>query len=134
MNCRRAFQSYKCRNNSITSSAIFHTSSVGLRYSLVFTCFSFFISIELVAKRNRYICVSICLMFQMIDTGSLLMPISRPGARFSKVPKLFGCFSSDIILFVSSKQRHETLQLFKVLFPLQYMKRPASQDKRVGVL
>ena len=57
---------YKCRNNSITSIAIFHTSSVGLRYSLVFTCFSFFISIELITKRNRYICVSICLMFQRI--------------------------------------------------------------------
>ena len=70
---------YKCPNNSITNIAIFHTSSVGLRYSLVFTCFSFFISIELVTKRNRYICVSICLRFQMIDTGSLLMPISRPG-------------------------------------------------------
>ena len=68
----------KCPNNSITSIAIFHTSSVGLRYSLVFTCFSFFLSIELVTKRNRYICVSICLMFQMIDIGSL-MPISRPG-------------------------------------------------------
>ena len=48
---------YKCRNNSITSIVIFHASSVGLRYSLVFTCFSFFISIELVTKRNRYICV-----------------------------------------------------------------------------
>ena len=70
---------YNCRNNSITSIVIFHASSVGLRYSLVFTCFSFFISIELVKKRNRYICVSICLMFQMIDIGSLLMPISRPG-------------------------------------------------------
>ena len=54
-------------------------SSVGLRYSLVFICFSFFISIELVTKRNRYICGSICLMFQMIDIGSLLVPISRPG-------------------------------------------------------
>ena len=32
---------------------------VFVRYSLVFTCFSFFISIELVTKRNRYICVSI---------------------------------------------------------------------------
>ena len=63
MNCQRAFQSI----------AIFHTSSVGLQYLLVFTCFSFFILIELVTKRNRYICVSICL----IDIGSLLMPISR---------------------------------------------------------
>ena len=70
---------YKCRNNSITSIAIFHASSVGLRYSLVFIFFSFFISIELVTKRNRYICVSICLMFQMIDIGSLLLPFSRPG-------------------------------------------------------
>jgi len=70
--CRRAFQIwritdidklYKCRNNSIISIAIFHDSSVGLSYSLVCTCFSFFISIELVTKRNRYICVSICLMF-----------------------------------------------------------------------
>ena len=70
-NCRRAFEIwnlthnrhrqerklYKCRNNAITSIAIFHASSVGLRYSLVFTCFSFFISFELVTKRNRYICV-----------------------------------------------------------------------------
>ena len=70
---------YNCRNNFITSIAIFHTSSLGLRYSLVFSCFSFFISIELVTKRNPYICVSISLMFQMIDIGSLLMPISRPG-------------------------------------------------------
>ena len=28
-----------------------------------------------------------------------------PGARFSKVPKLFGRISGDIILFVSSKRR-----------------------------
>ena len=54
---------------------MFHASSVGLRYSLVFICFSFPISIELDTKRNRYICGSICLMVQMIDIGSLLMPI-----------------------------------------------------------
>ena len=76
---RKERKLYKCRNDSIISIAIFHASSVGLRYSLVCTCFSFFISIELVTKRNRYICVSICLMFQMIDIESLLMPISRPG-------------------------------------------------------
>ena len=76
----------KCRTNSITSIiAIFHTSSVGLRYSLVFTCFNFFISIELVTKRNLYICVSICLMFQMIDIGSLLMLISREFDQWSWV-------------------------------------------------
>ena len=65
-------------NVEIISIAIFHASSVGLRYSLVFICFSFFISIELVTKRNRYICGSICLMLQMTATGSLL-PIFRPG-------------------------------------------------------
>ena len=54
---------------------MFHASSVGLRYSLVFICFSFPILIELDTKRNRYICGSICLMVQMIDIGSLLMPI-----------------------------------------------------------
>ena len=32
---------YKCRNNSIISITMFHASSVGLRYSLVFICFSF---------------------------------------------------------------------------------------------
>ena len=45
LNCRRAFHNrhrqerklYKCRNNSIISIAIFHASSVGVRYSLVFT-------------------------------------------------------------------------------------------------
>ena len=62
LNCRRGLSNLthnrhrqervtECRNNFITSIAIF------LRYSLVFTCFSFFISIELVIKRNRYICV-----------------------------------------------------------------------------
>ena len=34
---------------------MFHASSVGLRYSLVFICFSFPISIELDTKRNSYI-------------------------------------------------------------------------------
>ena len=29
---------------------------------------------------------------------------------------------------------HETLQLFSFLFPLQHVKRPALQNKRVGVL
>ena len=29
-----------------------------------------------------------------------------PGTRFSNVPKLFGCISGNIILFVSSKRRH----------------------------
>ena len=80
--------------------AIFHASSVGLRYSLVFICFSFFISIELVKKRNRYICGSICLMFQMIDIGSLLMPIFRPGLSLLFIrflPPISGDFVSRSI-------------------------------------
>ena len=67
---------------------MFHASSVGLRYSLVFICFSFPISIELDTKRNGYICGSICLMVQMIDISQMIddryrIPvnayISRPG-------------------------------------------------------
>ena len=38
-----------------------------------------------------------------------------PGARFSKVPKLFGGSSSDIILFVSSKQRRLEARNFAVI-------------------
>ena len=33
------------------------------------------------------------------------VPRARPGARFSKVPKLFGRTSGDIIIFVSSKRK-----------------------------
>ena len=74
------------------SITIFHASSVGLRYSLVCTCFSFFISIELVTKRNRYICVCIVLIFQMlIDLESLLMSIFRRGL-----------FLDEPLLFISS--------------------------------
>ena len=59
-----------------------------------------------------------------------------PGACFSKVPKLFGCISGDIILFVSSKLRRLEARnfAFLVLFSLQHMKRPALQNKQVGVL
>ena len=39
----------------------------------------------------------------------------RPGACFSKVPKLFGWISGDIILFVSSKQRCLEARNFAVL-------------------
>ena len=69
------------------------------RWSSLFARFYLFqfISIELVTKRNRYICaeayhqvlgdrllicVRIFLMFQMIDIGSLLMPISKTNKAF----------------------------------------------------
>ena len=39
-----------------------------------------------------------------------------PGACFSKVPKLFGRISDDIILFVSSKRRRLEARNFAVIF------------------
>ena len=60
-------------------------------------------------------------------------------ACFSKVPKLFGRISGDIILFVSSKLRRLEARNFAVIFIvipfiLQHMKRPALQNKQAGVL
>ena len=40
----------------------------------------------------------------------------KPGARFSKVPKCFGCISGDIILFVSLKQTRLEARNFEVIF------------------
>ena len=57
------------------------------------------------------------------------------GARFSKVPKLFGRISGDIILVVSSKRRRPEARNFAVfLFPLQHIKRSALQNKQVVIL
>ena len=39
-----------------------------------------------------------------------------PGACFSKVPKLFGRISGDIILFVSSKRKRLETRNFAVIF------------------
>ena len=39
-----------------------------------------------------------------------------PEARFSKVPKLFGRISGDIILFASSKRRRLEARNFAVIF------------------
>ena len=47
------------------------------QYLLICTSFIFFLSIELVTKRNRCICVSVWLIFQLIDRESLMMFISR---------------------------------------------------------
>ena len=61
----------------------------------------------------------------------------RPGAYFSKVPKLFGRISGDMIRFVASKVRRLEARNFAVilfLFPLQHIKRRALQNKQVGVL
>ena len=52
---------------------------------------------------------------------SEVSPVSQvhvfgPGACFSKVPKLFGRISSDIILFVSSKRKRLEARNFAVIF------------------
>ena len=39
----------------------------------------------------------------------------RPGARFSKVPKLFGRISGDLILFVSSERKGLEARNFAVI-------------------
>ena len=49
-----------------------------------------------------------------VKVGRILKTGSR--ARFSKVPKLFGRISGDIILFVSSKRRRLEARNFEVVF------------------
>ena len=41
-----------------------------------------------------------------------------PGARFSKVPKLFGRISGDLILFVSSKRRGLEARNFAIIISI----------------
>ena len=60
-----------------------------------------------------------------------------PGACFSKVPKLFGRISGEIILFVSSKRwrlEARNFAVFLFLFPLQHVNRSALQNKQVVIL
>ena len=46
---------------------------------------------------------------------ALAVPHDCPGARFSKVPKLFRRISGDMILFVSSKRRRLEERNFAVI-------------------
>ena len=94
------------RGNILNEYIILHASSVDLWYSLVCTCFSFFISIELVTKRNRYnVCATILLILQMmIDLETLLMSIFRLGLFLDEPP-----------LFISSGR--EELYIEITLFP-----------------
>ena len=50
-----------------------------------------------------------------MTTTSMEYPTWSPGACFSKVPKLFGRISGDIILFVSSKRRRLEARNFAVI-------------------
>jgi len=47
---------------------------------------------------------------------NIVVDPNSPGACFSKVPKLFGPISGDIILFVSSKRRRLEARNFTVIF------------------
>ena len=54
-------------------------------------------------------------VFHQMPLGGCYRNEFCPGARFSKVPKLFGRISGDIILFVSSKQRRLEARNFAVI-------------------
>ena len=58
-------------------------------------------------------------------------PVSRKSRNFSGV---FRVTQFSLYLQNEGVSRHETLQLFLFLFPLQHMKRPALQNKQVVVL
>ena len=62
---------------------------------------------------------------------SALGPVSRKSRNFSGV---FRVTQFSLYLQNEGVSRHETLQLFLFLFPLQLMKRPALQNKQVVVL
>ena len=63
------------------------------------------------------------------------LAVGSAGARFSKVPKVFGHVLGDnsLCLF-KPKASRDTLQLSLFWFPLQHMRRTALQNKQVGVL
>ena len=82
---------------------------------------------------------NLTLIINSIDTkfSNKYEDVKSSGVRFSKVPKLFGRITGDIILFDLQNEgvsRHETLKLFSFLFTLQHMKIPDLQNKRVGLL
>ena len=51
----------------------------------------------------------------LTEVDHMPLIVSIPGARSSKVPKLFGHISGDIILFVSSKRRRLEARNFAVI-------------------
>ena len=73
----------------------------------------------IVVAVNSFICrFPQCFLVYIFFEKFLLVPMveasAKPGTRFSKVPKLFGRVSGDIILFVSSKRRRLEAQNFAV--------------------
>ena len=53
---------------------------------------------------------------------------------FLESPETFRATQFSLYLQNEGVSRHETLQLFLFLFPLQHMRRPALQYKQAGVL
>ena len=66
------------------------------------------------ACRNMYVHISFNVWTRCVVTYELQKIGS--GASFSKVPKLFGRISGDIILFVSSKRRRLEPRNFAIIF------------------
>ena len=75
----------------------------------------------IVVAVNSFICrLPQCFLAYIFFEKFLLVPMVeasvKPGTCFSKVPKLFGRVSGDIILFASSKRRRLEAQNFAVFF------------------
>ena len=71
--------------------------------------------------------IVVCFEARITDLG----PVSRKSRNFSGVNRV-----TQFSLYLQNEGvlRHETLQLFLFLFPLQHIKRPALQNKQVPVL
>ena len=87
---------------------------VNIKFNYVSFCRAIYIFLKIFfgLKRNNNV-------FQSIDwlsPWSVTNNFDWPGACFSKVPKLFGCISGDIILFVSSKRRRLEARNFAITF------------------
>ena len=62
--------------------------------------------------------------------------MNSPVARFSNDPRLFGCISGDIYLFVYSKRRgleERNFAVILIFIPSTTYEKPALQNERVAV-
>ena len=75
-----------------------------------------------ISKANYFPRASLTFMLVPVQPGEY-----KPGARFSKVPKLFGRISGDIILFLSSKRRRleaRNLAVILIFIPFTTYQKP----------
>ena len=68
------------------------------------------------------------------ERGLVQNRLWRPFPESPETLRVFLEWQFSLYLQNKGVSRHETLQLLKFLFPLQYMKRSALQNKQVGVL